>query len=315
MIQLGHTRIFTGKPVLPVDLRGAVFAMGSFDGMHPGHRAVIEQARAEAQRRGAPLGIIVLEPLPREYFQPTAEPLRLTTRNQRRALLADLKVDLLIELTFDDALAQQTEEEFCRNVVGGDLGAQCIIVGADFSFGRGRTGTVETLRDLGAKVGFDLSVTAPVRDDSGEKTSSSYIRDAIRQGDMRLAARFLGRPWEIEAIVASGEKRGRTIGYPTANMYLGKLIHPRFGVYAVRCAAEDGVWRDGVANFGRTPTTGLRDALLEVHIFDFQGDLYGQTLRTQMIEFLRPEEKFDSLDALIAQMDRDSAEARAILAA
>ncbi|MET0545320.1 MAG: riboflavin kinase, partial [Caulobacterales bacterium] len=209
--------------------------------------------------------------------------------------------------------AQQSDREFCQDWVSRRLGATALAVGFDFSFGKGRAGTIDSLRALGVEFAFELLVMPEIEDVKGEKVSSSHIREALKAGDVKLAAAMLGRPWEIEAIVEGGEQRGRTIGYPTANMHLGPLLHPRHGIYAVRCAAEDGIWRDGVANFGRTPTTGLRDPLLEVHIFDFKGDLYGQTMRTQMIEFLRPEEKFDSLEALVAQMDRDSENARAIL--
>lgn len=308
-------RIFETRPFLPADARGAVLAMGNFDGMHPGHRSVIEQARTEATRRSVPLGIIVLEPLPRQYFQRDVEPFRLTTRQQRRRLAAEMGVDLLIELTFDDVLAQQSDRDFCRDWVARDLGASCLVVGFDFNFGKGRAGNVESLRALGEEFGFDLRVTDQVADPNGDKASSSHIRDALKAGDVKLAAQLLGRPWEIEGVIENGEKRGRTLGFPTANVHLGELIHPKHGIYAVMAAAEDGVWRPGVANFGRTPTTGLRDPLLEVHFFDFDADLYGQTLRTQLIDYIRAEEKFDSLDDLVAAMNRDAQNARSILSA
>jgi len=314
MITIKNMRVFPGHPVLPADAHGGVYAMGSFDGMHPGHLAVIELARQEAKRRGAPLGIIVLEPLPREHFQPETIPLRITTREQRRHLASDLGVNILVELSFDEYLAKRSDLEFCRDVIARDIGAKCLAVGFDFNFGKGRVGNLSSLRAFGAEYGFDVVVADRVTEESGEKASSTHIRDAIREGRMCDAAILLGRPWEIEAEVEGGEKRGREIGFPTANMKLGPLIHPRHGVYATRIQTPDGVWRDSVASFGRTPTTGLRAPVFETHIFDFDGDLYGQVLRVQLIEFLREELKFDSLQDLIDQMHRDSARAREILA-
>jgi riboflavin kinase / FMN adenylyltransferase len=307
------TRVFDGQPTLPADARGAVFAMGNFDGVHPGHRGVIERARAEAIRLNAPLGVIVFEPLPYQFFHKDTEPFRLTTPAQRRRLLADLGVDILVERTFNQDLAALSAREFCENVLTHELGARCLTVGYDFNFGRARTGNTESLRSFGEEFGFDVVITAEVTDRTGQKASSSRIRAALKDGDVALAAQLLGRPWEIEGVVEHGEKRGRTIGYPTANLRLGSLIHPRFGVYAVSSAGDDGVWRPGVANFGRTPTTGERDPLLEVHLFDFDGDLYGQNLRTRMLGFLRDEAKFDSLDAMVAQISKDAEAARAIL--
>ena len=314
MIIIKNMRVFPGHPVLPASVRGGVYAMGSFDGMHPGHQAVIELARQEAKRRGALLGIIVLEPLPREHFQPENIPLRITTREQRRQLASDLGVDVLVELSFDEYLSKLSDREFCKDVIARDVGASCLAVGFDFNFGKGRVGNLKTLRAFGEEFGFDVVVADRVTEENGDKASSTHIRDKIRQGHMDEAATLLGRIWEIEAEVEGGEKRGRTIGFPTANMKLGPLIHPRHGVYATRIQTPDGVWRDSVANFGRTPTTGLRAPVFETHIFDFDGDLYGQVLRVQLIHFLRDELKFDSLQELIDQMHRDSAEAKAILA-
>jgi riboflavin kinase/FMN adenylyltransferase len=314
MITIKNMRVFPGHPVLPASVRGGVYAMGSFDGMHPGHQAVIELARQEAKRRGALLGIIVLEPLPREHFQPENIPLRITTREQRRHLASELGVDVLVELSFDEYLSKLSDREFCRDVIARDIGASCLAVGFDFNFGKGRVGNLNSLRAFGAEDGFDVVVADRVTEENGDKASSTHIRDKIRQGHMEEAATLLGRVWEIEAEVEGGEKRGRTIGFPTANMKLGPLIHPRHGVYATRIQTPDGIWRDSVANFGRTPTTGLRAPVFETHIFDFDGDLYGQILRVQLIKFLRDELHFDSLQDLIDQMHRDSAEAKEILA-
>jgi riboflavin kinase/FMN adenylyltransferase len=314
MIIIKNMRVFPGHPVLPANVRGGVYAMGSFDGMHPGHQAVIELARQEAKRRGALLGIIVLEPLPREHFQPENIPLRITTREQRRHLASDLGVDVLVELSFDEYLSKLSDREFCMDVIARDIGASCLAVGFDFNFGKGRVGNLKTLRAFGEEFGFDVVVADRVTEENGDKASSTHIRDKIRQGRVDEAATLLGRIWEIEAEVEGGEKRGRTIGFPTANMKLGPLIHPRHGVYATRIQTPDGIWRDSVANFGRTPTTGLRAPVFETHIFAFDGDLYGQVLRVQLIHFLRDELKFDSLQELIDQMHKDSAEAKAILA-
>lgn len=293
---------------------GAAIALGNFDGLHAGHRAVIDDARRVAKSIGAPLGVATFEPAPRRFFQPDAPPFRLMTPLRRQMVLDAIGVEELHLLRFDAVMAAMTDREFCERVVIGEVGARAVSVGFDFRFGKGRMGDAESLTRIGRELGFDVSVVAEVKE-GGAKVSSSRIREALERGDMEAAAAGLGGPWIVDAIVEHGEKRGRTLGFPTANMNLGELVHPAHGIYAVwaRVEGED-TWRAGVANFGRTPTTGLRDALLEVVIFDWSGDLYGKRLHTAFVKYLRPEAKFDGLDALVKQMHGDAAEARRVLA-
>ncbi len=293
---------------------GAAIALGNFDGLHAGHRAVIESARHAAKRLGAPLGVATFEPAPRRHFQPDAPPFRLMTPAQRGLALDRLGVEDLHLLRFDAVMAAMTDREFCERVIVGEVGARSVSVGFDFRFGKGRMGDADSLVRIGAELGFEVNIVAEVKE-GGEKVSSSRIRTAIEQGDMAEAARGLGGLWTFDGVVAHGEKRGRTLGFPTANMHLGEIVHPAHGVYAVwtRIEGED-EWRPGVASFGRTPTTGLRDPLLEVVVFDWSGDLYGKRLHTAFVKFLRPELKFDSLEALVAQMQADAVEARGVLA-
>ena len=293
---------------------GAAIALGNFDGLHAGHRAVIESARAAAKRLGVRLGVATFEPAPRRFFQPDAPPFRLMTPLRRQIALDALGVEELHLLRFDAAMAGMTDREFCERVIVGEVGARSVSVGFDFRFGKGRMGDVESLRRHGAELGFEVNVVAEVKD-GGEKVSSSGIRAAIERGDMADAARGLGDYWIVDAIVQHGEKRGRTLGFPTANMALGEIVHPAHGVYAVWARLEDEAqWHRGVANFGRTPTTGLRDPLLEVVLFDWAGDLYGKRLHTAFVQFLRPEATFAGLDELVTQMRADAAEARRLLA-
>lgn len=293
---------------------GAAIALGNFDGLHAGHRAVIGSARAQAQRLGAPLGVATFEPAPRRFFQPDAPPFRLMTPVRRQLALDALGVDELHLLRFDAAMAGMTDREFCERVIVGEVGARAVSVGFDFRFGKGRMGDADSLRRHGADLGFDVAIVEEVRD-GGAKVSSSGIREALERGDMEEAARALGGPWIFDGIVQHGEKRGRTLGFPTANMQLGEIVHPAHGVYAVWARADgEPQWRPGVASFGRTPTTGLRDPLLEVVIFDWSGDLYGKRLHTAFESFLRPQSHFAGLNELVAAMNQDTASARALLA-
>ena len=289
-------------------------ALGNFDGLHDGHRAVIENARAAARQRGAPLAVATFEPAPRRYFQPAAPPFRLMTQRGREIALTTLGVDFCFLLRFDARLAAMTDREFAASVLGQNLGAQAVSVGFDFRFGHNRIGDAAGLVRLGQELGFDGRIVAEVAH-GGEKASSSGIREMIQRGDMIAAKRALGDYWITDAIVEHGEKRGATLGFPTANLKLGEIVHPAHGVYAVWARREDETsWRPGVASFGRTPTTGLRDPLLEVVVFDWSGDLYGQRLHVAFADFLRPEAKFPGLDELVAQMKQDAAQARASLA-
>jgi riboflavin kinase / FMN adenylyltransferase len=294
--------------------RGAAIALGNFDGLHAGHRAVIESAREAAKRLGVPLGVATFEPPPRRHFQPDAPPFRLMTPRRREIALAALGVDQVHLLKFDASMAAMTDREFCERILRDQVGAASVSVGFDFRFGKNRMGDAASLQRTGAELGFEVKVVAEVASE-GEKVSSSRIREAIERGAVDEAGRALGGYWIADAIVEHGEKRGSALGFPTANMQLGEIVHPAHGVYAV-WAREDGErdWRPGVANFGRTPTTGLRDPLLEVVMFNFAGDLYGKRLHMAFVKHLRPEAKFAGLDELVAAMKRDAAEARAILA-
>jgi riboflavin kinase/FMN adenylyltransferase len=293
---------------------GAAIALGNFDGLHAGHRAVIENARAAGKRLGAPLGVATFEPPPRRFFQPDAPPFRLMTPRRRQIALDALGVEQMHLLKFDASMAAMTDREFCEQVIVGQVGARSVSVGFDFRFGKNRMGDVETLKGHGRDLGFDVNIVEEVASD-GEKVSSSRIREAIERGAVDEASKALGGYWIVDAIVDHGEKRGRTLGFPTANMQLGEIVHPAHGVYAV-WAREDSEtsWRPGVANFGRTPTTGLRDPLLEVVLFDFDGDLYGKRVHTAFVKYLRPEQKFAGLDPLVAAMKQDAAGARLLLA-
>lgn len=294
--------------------KGAAIALGNFDGLHAGHRAVIESAREAATRLGAKLGVATFEPPPRRHFQPDAPPFRLMTARRRELALEAIGVDEVHLLRFDAAMAAMTDREFCQRVIVDEVGARSVSVGFDFRFGKGRMGDAASLQRIGAELGFEVKVVAEVKD-AGTKVSSSRVREAIERGDVGAAGEMLGGHWIVDAIVEHGEKRGTGLGFPTANMQLGEIVHPAQGIYAV-WAREDGEtsWRPGVANFGRTPTTGERDALLEVMVFDWTGDLYGKRLHTAFVKFLRPEARFAGLEELKTAMKQDVADARAVLA-
>ncbi len=298
---------------IPPDLQGASVAMGNFDGVHLGHQSVLEQAR----RLGRPFGVVSFEPHPREFFDPQAAPFRLMTAQARANRLARLGVDVLFELPFDASLASLTAEDFAAQVLVAGLGVAHVVVGQDFCFGKGRKGTAQDLQRLGARLGFGVTIAAlQVADD--RVLSSTAIRAALSAGDMAGAARMLGHWHRIEGPVEHGEKRGRTLGYPTANMSIAGLHPPRFGVYAVQVDILSGPHAGrfgGVASMGVRPMFGQNLPNLETHLFDFAGDLYGADLSVALVAHLRDEARFDSLQALITQMDADSAQARAILAA
>lgn len=288
--------------------------MGNFDGLHLGHRSVIDAARAACD---APLGIITFEPHPREFFQPDGPAFRLMNAQSRANRLARLGVAELFELPFDAVLAGLSPQAFARQILVDGLGVRHVTVGADFTFGHKRAGNAQILVDLGREWGFGVTL-APLIGDGAREYRSTAIRDALAQGRMREAEAMLGHYHRIDGEVLHGEKRGRELGYPTANMAVGRLHLPRLGVYAVIVDVLTGPERGsykGVASLGVRPMFGENQPNLETYIFDFDGDLYGQQLSVALVQFLRPEARFDSLDALIVQMDRDSAEARDILEA
>ena len=303
--------VFAEYRGLPQSARGASIALGNFDGLHAGHKAVMEAARVAGHGK---FSVATFEPPPRAYFRPGDPPFRIFRPERRNAAIMAAGASTVFELPFNGEMAAMTDEGFVRSVLVDGLGASHISVGFDFRFGRGRMGHAQRLSSLGRALGFGVTIVEEV-EGRGAKASSTAIRQALMAGEPDLAAEMLGSPWTADGTVESGEQNGRKLGFPTANLQLGELIHPRHGVYAVRARIEgEADWRAGVANFGRTPTTGLRDPLLETHIFDFKGDIYGKRLEVQLVAYLRPEKRFDSLDLMVAQMHIDSAEARAILA-
>ncbi len=300
--------------------RGAVLALGNFDGLHRGHAALIAMARDRALTGGVPTAVLTFEPHPRGVFMPEAEPFRLTPFRVKERELARLGVDLLFVQHFDRAFARKSAESFVDEVLLGAVGLSHIIVGHDCTFGNGRRGTPELLREVGAAHGFGVTVVEPVHGPDRAAYSSTHIRQLLRGGKPREAAAQLGRFWEIDGRVMVGDRLGRTIGFPTANLGLGEYLRPALGVYAVRVAGDGpddpftGKSVDGVANIGLRPTVGGLEPRLEVHLFDTDADLYGRHLRVSLIDFIRPEQKFAGLDALKAQIAADAAQARAILA-
>lgn len=293
--------------------RGASAAIGNFDGVHLGHQSVIQLARDVAQ--GAPLGVMTFEPHPREYFAPDAPPFRLMRRSARAHRLEKLGVDKLYELNFNAALAGLTPEEFAKSVIVDGLGLSHVIVGADFCFGRGRSGTAKDLIRFGDELGFGVTI-AELLEEADNVVSSTAIRKALSNADPRAAAAMLGHRHRIEGKVVSGEQRGRDLGFPTANMSVDGLHLPAFGVYAVMVDILDGPHAGsygGAASLGVRPMFNGQAPNLETYIFDFSGDIYGATLSVALVDYLRPEQKFDGLDALVGQMTMDCDRAREIL--
>lgn len=296
----------------PAD-RGATVAIGNFDGVHLGHQAVLRQA---ASVTGAPLGVVTFEPHPREILIPDAPPFRLMNAEARSHRLAKLGVVHLYELPFNAALMALSPEDFARDILGERLGLAHVTVGQDFRFGQNRAGTADDLKAFGDRFGFGVTIAELVAT-AGLEVSSTRIREALAEGRPRDAAIMLGHQHRIEGVVERGDQRGRDLGYPTANMSITGLHPPKFGVYAVRVdvlTGENAGRYDGVASLGVRPTFGENIPNFETHVFDFRGDLYGSQMSVALVEYLRPEEKFDSLEALIVQMDADFARAREILA-
>jgi riboflavin kinase/FMN adenylyltransferase len=301
--------------------RGAVLAMGNFDGLHLGHAALIGHAHELAQARSAPTAVLTFEPHPRNVFMPGGEPFRLTPFRVKEREISRLGVDFLFIQHFDTEFAKKSAESFIAEVIVGAVGATHIIVGHDCTFGNRRRGTPEMLREAGRSIGFGVTVIEPVRGGDAAVYSSTHIRELLKIGKPREAAAQLGRFWEIDGRVALGDQRGRTIGFPTANLGLGEYLRPAFGVYAVRVTGDgpddplDGRTIDGVANLGLRPTVGTLVPRLEAHLFDIDRDLYGRHLRVALVDFIRPERKFAGFDELKAQIAADAAKAREILAA
>lgn len=293
--------------------KGAAVALGNFDGVHLGHRAVISAAVDMAHKRKAPAYAVTFEPHPRSFFSPNTPQFKLTDLNDKLRLLAGTGLDGAVVMTFDARRAGTTAQDFINQDLIGRLGVSAISVGFDFHFGKGRTGSPALLAAEGPRLGIEVHVQSHI-DADGSAVSSTAIRNALGQGQIGEANTLLGYPWFISGEVVHGEKRGRDLGYPTANIRLDPACGLRHGIYAVRAGIGD-KRIGGVASFGRRPTFDNGAPLLEVFLFDFKGDLYGQPLDIAFIGFIREELKFDSIDALVRQMDDDSAKARAMLAA
>ena len=302
MIRLDH------RDPLPESLRGAILALGNFDGFHQGHQAVVGEAVNWAHGEGRPAIVATFDPHPMRYFAPDTPPFRLTTLDQRQELFAAAGADAMLVFHFDGAMASQPAGDWAEGMISRHIGAAGIVTGEDFTFGKGRGGNPAMLRQRGVAT----RAVPAVHDDRGP-ISSSRIRDALRAGDCGDATRLLTRPFTIRGTVQHGDKRGREIGFPTANIDLGAYLRPRYGIYAVTGRLPDGRVLDGAANIGIRPTFDPPVELLEPHFFDFSGDLYGQEIDVAFHGFLRPEAKFETMDALIDQMRRDCDDALAVL--
>ena len=292
--------------------RGASVALGNFDGVHIGHQRVIADAADAGARLGVPLGVISFEPHARTYFQPDAPPFRLMTSGQLARTVSSLGAGRLYMLPFGHEMAGYSDLDFVKDVLVAGLGVRHVAVGFDVTFGRGRTGDPPSMKRYGEAFGFSVSVAPPMTQ-NGEKISSSAIRGAIHDGRPDLAAGMMGRPFAIEGVVETGRQLGRTIGIPTANVPLGDYVAPRFGVYATRTRLSDGRVLEGVANIGVNPTTGSVAPRLEVWLFDFQDNIYGMVIETELLFYLRPEERFSSVEEMVRQIHVDAADARAHL--
>ena len=306
-------RIYRRARSLLEQHRGAVIAVGNFDGVHRGHRTVIAEAGRIAEAAGLPWGVLTFEPHPRNVFQPDVAPFRLTPFRAKAERIAEMGVGFMIAQKFDMDFSTQSAAEFVEAYLVQTLRVHHVVAGYDFKFGHKRQGSCETLLAEGQKLGFGFTVVAAASDDGGGLYSSSRTRELVAAGDMAGAAAVLGRPFAISGRVSGGDKRGRTIGFPTANLLLGGYIRPAFGVYAVRAALPGGRMVDGVANLGMRPTFDGTAPRLEVHLFDFDEDIYDRRIDVALLEMIRPEKKFDGLDALKAQIARDCEKARDIL--
>jgi riboflavin kinase/FMN adenylyltransferase len=301
-------RLTSARP-LPAHLRGGVVALGNFDGFHRGHQAVVAKAAARARAEGRPLIVATFDPHPVRFFRPDAAPFRLTTLDQRARLFAGAGADAMLVFRFDSELASVGPDAFVADWLVGRAGAAAVVTGQDFTFAKGRAGTTAVLAEMAARSGIVAEAVAPVTDGEGA-ISSSRIRAALLAGDCDTATRLLTRPFAIEGVVQHGDKLGRTLGYPTANIDMRDYLRPAYGIYAVRGRLTDGRIVTGAANLGIRPSFDPPKELLEPYFFDFTGDLYDSPVEVELVSFLRPERKFDGLEALKAQMAADCDEAR-----
>ena len=308
-------RIIRNNAPVPEQFRNSSSAIGNFDGVHLGHQSVIEIARVKAATTGHPLGVVTFEPHPRQFFGSQTNSFRLMDAEVRARRMSALGVDVLFEVSFDASLSQLSAEEFSRDILVGKLGISHAVIGHDFRYGNGRTGNPETLSEDGERFGFNVTV-APMIEAPGLEVSSTAVRNALSEGKPWQAARILGHPHCIEGIVENGEQRGRTLGFPTANLSVGETHQPMPGIYAVCAEVLTGSLKGrfiGAASLGTNPTFGSNPLRLEVYLFDFSDDLYGQRLSVEFIEFIRSEIAFSTLDELVKKMEQDCKAARTIL--
>ena len=301
---------------LPNSSRGAIVALGNFDGVHLGHRGVIGRAAELAHTERVPLGVLTFEPHPVMVLRPETSPRRLSPFRVKVRRLRECGVEILYMLPFSNAFSQKTPEDFVRKVLVDDLGACHVVVGHDYRFGKSRVGDCQFLARAGQEFGFGVTEVSPIGN-AGELYSSTRVRSYLQRGEPRLAAAILGHMWEVEARVVQGDARGRELGYPTANMECGDHVIPAYGIYAVWCgvvSSQGTDWYAAVANAGIRPMFKTNIPTLEVHLFDYDGDLYGKYLRVAFFNWIRPEEKFESIDALTEQMDEDARVAQFMLA-
>ena len=298
---------------IPDSLKGSIVALGNFDGFHLGHQAVAGRAIQRAFHERRPAIIATFDPHPVRFFKPDLPPFRLTTLDQREELFAHAGADAMLVFEFDEALRSTSAEDFVVELLGQRISAAGVVTGDDFTFGKMRGGNAELLRTLGAEHGIVAETVAPVLVD-GVRISSGRIREALTAGDLASATHLLSRDYAIEGVVQRGDRRGRELGYPTANLTMADYQRPKYGIYAVRVTLEDGSEHSGVASLGIRPTFDPPQELLEAHLFDFDGDLYGRKIEVALHAYLREERKFDSLEALTAAMREDEAQARKVLA-
>lgn len=309
-------RIFRHVAGLPDFVRDTSVAIGNFDGVHLGHQAVIREAAAHAEKLGSSLSIITFDPHPRRFFRSEEPPFQLTPLRSKVRRFEDIGVDQLMVVHFDEDTSQLTHEQFVDTFITGGFHAKHVTVGYDFVFGTGRGGSGDYLRERAARDGFGVSVIEPVKDQSETVYSSTNIRNCLRDGNPVGAANLLGRLWEVEGRVIKGDQRGRQIGFPTANIALDDYLEPALGVYAVWVGVEEGgvtSWHAGCANIGRRPTFDKEEVNCETYIFDFTNDIYDKLLRVALVEYIRPEKKFDGIAQLREQIALDSHDARALL--
>jgi riboflavin kinase/FMN adenylyltransferase len=304
-------RLTHDQPI-PEALRGAILALGNFDGFHLGHQAVVGRAVARGAHERRPVIVATFDPHPVRHFKPDAAPFRLTTLDQRQRMFAAAGADAMLVFGFDGTLASTSAEDFVADLLARRIGASGVVTGEDFTFGARRGGNATVLRELGAMHGIGAETVAPIALE-GEAVSSSRIRDALKAGNPGTATRLLTRPFAIDGLVVHGDKRGRELGWPTANVELGSDQRPAYGVYAVRVRTDDDAEHDGVANIGVRPMFDPPRELLETVLFDFDGDLYDRTIEVALHHYIRPEMKLDGLDALKARMREDAAEAKRLL--